>query len=230
MVRSFSRRISSFSAVMILGLSMGAGAVPISFGNGMLEGTLRIYTFAAEDPVTGKVPITLIHDYTLGTDFFPGVPLSNQQNGVAYSACMDGGINTPIIQNPPSCFGSFFATLSVPLFSLDPSQIDSSLLLDGCSGVPSEGHVPPNTTGRALMVERGGCAFSDKWYNAEIAGWGGVFVVNDAAGPAAAAALIPEPIEPTVAFMRLSKHVGQQILVDRRTRGLLGIEMRFLVA
>jgi len=41
---------------MILGLSMGAGAVPISFGNGMLEGTLRIYTFAAEDPVTGKVP------------------------------------------------------------------------------------------------------------------------------------------------------------------------------
>ena len=70
------------------------------------------------------------------------------------------------------------------------------------------------------MVARGGpCGFSDKWAFAQSQGWGGIMVVNNAPGPVDVAGLIPLPVEPTIAFMRLTQAVGDQILSDWRAPG-----------
>jgi hypothetical protein len=134
---------------------------------------------------------------------------------VPYSRCVADGINLSVLNNPPECLSFFFPVTTLPFGEGD--------LRDGCSFIANAKESPP---GRPIMVERGGCTFREKWAFAQSEGWGGVMVVNDAPGPVGPTGLIEDSasLEPTIAFMRLTQDVGQQIRSDRGGR-ILALQM-----
>ena len=202
------------STGIVLALTSTASAAPIPFNGGLLDGVLRTYRLVQPTTFPGLVDPVILRDYTLGTDFYPAVPLSFLNSDTPYSRCVQDGINYAVLNNPPPCL-SFFFQVTTELFG-------QGELRDGCTFIAS---VPDSPPGRPIMVARGVCSFSQKWEFAESQGWGGVMVVNDAAGPVAPFAIVPNPnFEPTIAFMRLTKDVGDQIRADWNA-GTLAVEM-----
>ena len=203
------------TAALIPALALPASATPIEFGGGLLDGVLRTYQLAVS-PSNLLYDVVPLREYVLGVDFFPGVPLSVQNGSTPYSRCVQHGINYAALNSPPPCLSFFFPVTTLPFGAGD--------LGDGCTFIAG---VPESPPGRPIMVERGGCTFRDKWAFAESQGWGGVMVVNDAPGPVGAVGLIPDPLspEPTIAFMRLTQSVGEQIRADWAI-SLVAVEMQ----
>ena len=69
------RRVAVLATGLGLGLSCAASAAPIPFPGGLLDGGLRTYAInIAPDGTLSD--LVLLHDYLLGTDSYPAVPLS----------------------------------------------------------------------------------------------------------------------------------------------------------
>jgi len=198
---------SLLTTVLAISVSSTALATPIAYGDGMVDGVLRSYRLVTDATGT-KLDVVLLHDYELGTDFYPTIPRSFVDNALPYSRCLQAALNRSVLNSPPECL-SFFFQVTTEIFG----QGD---LRDGCTFIANAMESPP---GRPIMVERGVCTFSEKWAFAQSQGWGGIMVVNDAPGPVGVAGLIPLPVEPTIAFMRLTQGVGAQILSDWRAPG-----------
>ena len=200
------------SAGVVLTLTSTASATPIPFAGGLLDGVLRTYTYQSSPTDPTMAVLSLLRDYEVGVDFYPGLPLSFQNGTTPYTRCVQDGVNYAVLVNPVPCL-SFFYPVTTEVFG----QGD---LRDGCTFIAAVHESPP---GRPVMVERGNCTFRDKWAFAESEGWGGVLVVNDLDGPVGATGLIPDPStpEPLIAFMRLTKDVGAQIRTDDRQFSVL---------
>ena len=200
------------SAGVVLALTSNAAATPIPFAGGLLDGVLRTYTYHSAPTNPSMAEISLLRDYVVGVDFYPGLPLSFQNGTTPYTRCVQDGVNYAVLVNPVPCL-SFFYPVTTEVFG-------EGDLRDGCTFIAS---VPDSPPGRPIMVVRGGCTFRDKWAFAESESWGGVMVVNDADGPVGATGLIPDPNtpEPSIAFMRLTKDVGAQIRTDDRQLSVL---------
>ena len=180
---------SLLTTVLAISVSSTALATPIAYGDGMVDGVLRSYRLVTDATGT-KLDVVLLHDYELGTDFYPTIPRSFVDNALPYSRCLQAALNRSVLNSPPECL-SFFFQVTTEIFG----QGD---LRDGCTFIANATERPP---GRPVMVARGGCTFSEKWAFAQSQGWGGIMVVNDAPGPVGVAGLIPLPVEPTIAFM-----------------------------
>ena len=160
------------ASLILCASASSAVASPIPFAGGLLDGVLRTYT-----PHIGSngFEAVLLHEYVLGTDFYPAVPLSFQSTATPYSRCV-GGPHTTL----PDC-----------IFAFEAVTTDGGDLKDGCSSI---GLGPGQSVFRAVMVARGGCTFSQKWAFAESAGWGGIMVVNEAPGSVGPVGIVAIPI------------------------------------
>src|SRR5262245_22892556 len=188
------RRFATVAALIVASLlaPLRASAAPIPFHDGLLDGVLRTY-------MPGGGQLVVEHDYILGTDFFPAVPLSFLNTATPYSRC----------PTSPALSDCLVFVLQVVTSDGSPDTPGHDLS-DGCSGLTQGFQTVP------IMVERGNCTFSDKWALAESRLWGGVLVANDAPGPVTEVGILPDPnFEPTIPFMRITQAVGDEIRADR---------------
>ena len=111
-------------------IASAASAIPIEYTGGYLDGTLRVYE-VTDDDFMAPYDLVLLHDFDLGTDFYPAVPTSFLQNGTPYSWCTHGAANLSLLTNSPECLGFVFPLSTAPFG--DPITVAS--LSDGCSNV-----------------------------------------------------------------------------------------------
>jgi hypothetical protein len=182
-----------------------ASAAPIQLYGGTLDATLRFFDYQHTDDYSSGFRI-LREEYELGVDFIAAVPLSNQQNLVPYTGCVQAtGPNTAFLG---PCGAQAAALTSVPSindYSDDPAQLTP--LADGCSP-------PYNYTGKIVMVLRGNCSFSERWQELEGAGYLGVLVENNGPGLLAGLGLVPVPAgttEPTIPFFLITAEVADEL-------------------
>src|SRR5262245_4324977 len=112
----------------LCGIAQVVSAAPIQAYGGWLDGTLR--TYDTQVGSSGFQEFVLRHEYVLGVDFYPGVPLSFTQSGTDYVGC--GGSNECFSQALP------WTTAWVPTQFPIPSGTIGDLgsqtpLADGCS-------------------------------------------------------------------------------------------------
>lgn len=165
-------------------------ASPIPFNGGMLDGTLRFYTVVNETTGSTERTKVLGHEYVLGTDFFPGVPLQFINALLPYSACTEG-----------------IARLGACTTSAIPQETALGLYeaCDPFTFAPSGPWI--------AIVARGNCSFAEKWDHAETAGFGGVLVAETDPNGIVAPFAFPNPFLPTVTipFMRITNQVIQDL-------------------
>ena len=83
----------------------------------------------------------------------------------------------------PASFGIIYDGAGYPagqaLFGDDPATLSGNVEYaggDGCTNVPA----PAGPEPQVALIDRGGCFFSDKGYNAELAGYEGYIIANNA--------------------------------------------------
>src|SRR5262245_32192959 len=148
----------------LCGIAQVVSAAPIQAYGGWLDGTLRTYdTFVGS---SGFQELIIRHEYVLGVDFYPGVPLSFTQSGTDYVGC--AGSNECLSQALPWTTAWAPTQFPIPSGTIgDPAS--QTPLTDGCSQLLNDFSDRP-----VLMVARGTCTFLQKWQSAEHGGWGGV--------------------------------------------------------
>ena len=188
-------------------MSSVASAAPIQLYGGTLDATFRFFDFQHTDDYSVNFRI-LRAEYELGVDFMAAVPLSNQQNLVPYTGCVQQlAIFNPAFFGP--CGAQATAVPIVPSISDygdDPALL--SPLSDGCQ--------PPYwNPGKVAIVIRGNCSFSERWQELEAARYLGVLVENNGPGILAnGIGLLPVPAgttEPTIPFFLITPEVADEL-------------------
>ena len=190
---------------LLSGMASPAGAAPISAYGGYLDGVLRVYDIQVRDDGFAYLG-NVIHDYQLGIDFFPAVPLSFQSSLTPYSAC-NAGYNWGVrcVTNMSSVLADPFAQDRALPPALQPP------LGDGCGGPISTDYHAAGLADSA-MVARGPCTFGQKWMNAEAGGMLGLLVAETSAGPIGGVGLVPmSGVEPTIPLFRVTQAVAAEI-------------------
>ena len=137
-------------------------AAPIVHAGGLLDATFHSFDLQGN----------LLRNYTLGTDFLPGVPFSATSTRTPYSACSGGSNGCNLIM--PFAFPIIQQFVDgVPGGTLVGDPAVQSPLADGCTQYRSS-----FPSGTVALVARGNCSFTDKMIIADNALFSGLLVEN----------------------------------------------------
>jgi PA domain-containing protein/PEP-CTERM motif-containing protein len=168
-------------ALLTCAIAGSASASPIFAYGGWLDGTLRM--FDAYEAADHSIVDVVTHEFTLGTDFYPAVPLTNQLNRTPYEGC--GRLVTDCV-----------------------TELNLGPVFDGC--IP---HVGNGFGFFGRMVLRGGCSFSEKWEFAEGANYTALVVANNVPGALSGIGLIPSSFEPTIPLFLVTQDAAAQLSI-----------------
>ena len=198
------------TTVLVMAVPSTALATPIAYDDGMVDGvlcTLQAGHGRKRHEARCRAIARLPRSSRTSIRRFPGASSTTR---CRTSRCLQAGLNQSVLNSPPECLSFFFQVTDSTVRTRESERLGAISSRTRPRRLPG---------GQSWWHGAAPCGFSDKWAFAQSQGWGGIMVVNNAPGPVGVAGLTPHPVEPTIAFMRLTQAVGDQILSDWRAPG-----------